>query len=112
LTGVFDFDIITLMKKQHGHPKFYKILNDLAELHSNKSHDYANPEDPLFNLRMFGWRGVIVRLGDKFCRLKSFYEKGTFKVKDESIKDTLRDMAIYSILGIILYEDEHQSNSR
>ena len=29
-----------------------------------------------------------------------------FKFKEESIKDTLMDMAIYSLITIILYEEE------
>lgn len=97
-----------MKKYKYGHPKFYELLDKMAEIHSNKSHDYANLQDPLYNLRMFGWRGVVVRLGDKFCRLKSFYEKGEFRVNDENVKDTFLDTAIYALLGIILYEEENE----
>ena len=90
---------------QWGHPRFYELLKVMAEMHSNKSHDYASRQDPLYNLRQFGWKGVVVRLGDKFCRLKGFVEKGELKVKDESIIDTFLDNAIYSLLAIVLYEE-------
>lgn len=42
--------------------------------------------------------GFLVRLNDKFARLRSFVKIGTLKVKDESIEDTLIDMANYCIL--------------
>jgi len=96
-----------MKKYPYGHPRFYQIIDELCETHSNKSHDYGGAEDPLYNLRQFGWKGVIVRLGDKFCRLKNFYEQGELKVKDEKIIDTFCDMAIYAVLGRILFEEEN-----
>lgn len=91
--------------KKAGHPKFYKLLEEIADLHSRKSSDYGS-EDPLSNLREFGWKGVVVRLGDKWHRIKGFAKKEKFEVKDESLKDTLMDNAVYSLLAIILYEEE------
>ena len=94
----------------YGHPMFYQILDELKELHSNKNRDYAG-DDPLSNLRMCekgglpGWKGVIVRLTDKISRLLTFMKKEQFQVKDESVEDTLRDAAIYSVLGLILYRE-------
>ena len=96
------------IKKPYGHKMFYELLDEIAEIHSNKSHDYGGKGNPLSNLEIFGWRGVIVRLGDKFCRLKNFYNQGEFKVKDENIIDTLLDLSIYSLLCIILLEEEHK----
>ena len=96
--------------KKYGHPKFYKLLEEIAELHSRKSRDYAG-DDPLSNLRDFGWKGVIVRLGDKWCRIKNFAEREKYEVKDESLKDTLMDNAVYSLLAWILYDDE-ESNKK
>lgn len=96
------------IKKPFGHKMFYDLLDEIAEIHSNKSHDYGGKENPLSNLSEFGWRGVIVRLGDKFCRLKNFYNQGELKVKDESVIDTLKDTAIYALLAIILYKEENK----
>lgn len=90
---------------QYGDPRFYKLLKEITEVYSNKSHDYGGA-DPLSNLRDFGWKGVVVRLGDKFHRLKNFVQQGELKVKDESVIDTLKDNAIYSLLAIILFEQE------
>jgi len=49
------------------------------------------------------WKGVLIRLTDKMSRLESFARKESFMVKDESVIDTLRDIAVYAILAIILY---------
>ena len=52
------------------------------------------------------WKGSVVRMGDKYARISNFIKKGDFKFKEESIKDTLMDMAIYSLITIVLYEEE------
>ena len=52
------------------------------------------------------WKGSVIRMGDKYARISNFIKKGDFQFKEESIKDTLMDMAIYSLITIILYEEE------
>lgn len=92
----------------YGHPGFYMLLGDMAELHSRKNHDYAGSGDPLRNFyksREQGvepWRGIMIRLSDKWSRLESFCRQNELKVKDESLEDTLMDNAVYSLLAIIL----------
>ena len=43
-------------------------------------------------------RGFLVRMTDKISRITSFAQKGILEVKDESVEDTLLDLANYSIL--------------
>lgn len=43
-------------------------------------------------------RGFLVRMLDKMCRITSFAQKGILEVKDESVEDTLFDLANYCIL--------------
>jgi hypothetical protein len=43
-------------------------------------------------------RGFLVRMTDKLSRITSFAQKGVLQVKDESIEDTLLDLANYCIL--------------
>jgi len=96
----------------HGHPRFYEILEQMKELHSRKNHDYAGTADPLKNLRackrleLEPFMGVMVRLQDKWSRLEEFVKSGQLMVKNESVIDTLLDSAIYSVLAIILYEEQ------
>jgi hypothetical protein len=42
--------------------------------------------------------GFLTRMTDKLCRLASFASKGELQVKDESVEDTLLDLANYCIL--------------
>ena len=49
-------------------------------------------------------------MGDKYARISNFIKKGEFKFKGENIKDTLMDMAIYSSITMILYEEEEEKH--
>ena len=51
------------------------------------------------------WKGVAIRIGDKFSRLMSFVKQEELKVKDESIRDTLIDMANYALICAVLYDE-------
>ena len=91
---------------------FYKLLNEMKEVHDTKRHDYASKEDVFRNFRTSemgdipAWKGVAIRIGDKFSRLMSFVKQEELKIKDESIKDTLIDLANYSLICAILYEEK------
>lgn len=69
-----------------------------------KGHDYAGDNSALSNLADFGWRGVVVRLSDKYHRLHNFLVQGCLKVKGESILDTLQDTANYAALTILVMQ--------
>lgn len=43
-------------------------------------------------------QGFLTRMSDKLSRIASFCAKGELLVKDESVEDTLKDLANYSIL--------------
>ena len=94
--------------------KFYKLLDEMKQIHDRKRHDYAKKDDVLSNFRTSelagipAWQGVAIRIGDKFSRLMSFVKKGKLKVKDESLKDTLIDLANYALICTILYEEEKE----
>jgi len=97
-----------------GHPGFYQLLGDMADLHSRKNHDYAGESNPLRNFyksREQGiepWRGVMIRLSDKWSRLESFCKQKKLAVKDESFEDTLIDNAVYSLIAILLKREEEK----
>lgn len=94
-------------------PKFHELLKEIAELHNKKNSDYATDEDPLSNLklcRQFGipaWKGCLVRMSDKWSRITQLSQKEA-SVVEESIIDTLKDLATYSLLCVILYEEENE----
>ncbi len=104
-------------KVYYGHPRFYALLEELSALHSRKNHDYAG-DDPLSNLRVseqFGipaWKGTLIRMADKWSRITTFAAKDRLEVKDESVKDTLKDLAVYSLLALILFEEGEKEESK
>ena len=110
------YDIGKNMNKQS--KRFYEILNVIKELHDKKRHDYADTADIFANFRLSelagtpAWQGSVIRMGDKYARICNFIKKGEFKFKEENIKDTLMDMAIYSLITMILYEEEIEKTSK
>ena len=73
--------------KTYGHPRFYELIEEIKQLHSDKNSDYAT-------------------MMDKWDRIIKLCNKDEPAVKDESIIDTLKDNAVYSLLCIILLEEE------
>ena len=98
--------------------RFYEILDVIKNLHDQKRHDYGANEDIFANFRLSelsgipAWQGSVVRMGDKYARISNFSKKGEFKFKGENIKDTLMDMAIYSLITMILYEEEEEKDGK
>ena len=92
--------------------RFEELTKELVVLHHTKSKDYGTLEDPLQNLREFSLLGIVIRLNDKMARLKSFVRNGKVFVRDESVKDTLKDIAVYSLLAIQLMEEEKEKNGK
>ena len=98
--------------------RFYELLEEIKALHDKKRHDYAQEADPFANFRLSelggidAWKGIAIRLGDKYSRLMSFIQKGELKFNDESIKDTLMDNAVYSLIALILYEESQENKDQ
>jgi len=96
---------------RRGHPKFYQLLEEMADLHSRKNANYTVGQDHFSNIReseRFGipaWKGTLIRMGDKWNRLMSL-GNGQPDMVGESMKDTLMDMAVYSLICIILLEEK------
>lgn len=74
---------------------FNIITTDLLKTYIKKNHDYGNSFEQ--SLDKFGLVAGVVRIGDKMNRIESLITKKAL-VEDESIKDTLLDMANYCIL--------------
>lgn len=95
---------------------FDKLLQEIQSLHDSKNHDYAADADPLSNLRKaeaFGvpaWKGVLVRLSDKWSRIEQLSNGKT--AKHESLRDSLIDNAVYSLLCVILLDEAPSSRTR
>lgn len=76
-----------------------------VEIMKRKNADYSGfNSDPYANFKEVQKLGVdpvdgfLTRMMDKVCRIKTFQIRGSLKVTDESAKDTLADLANYSML--------------
>ena len=94
-----------------GSREFLAVLDELRSLHLKKTLDYGVDEDALSNIRssadvvnMEPWAGCILRISDKMHRLKAFFRRG--KCEFDGIEDTLKDIACYAAIALVLYREQ------
>ena len=75
--------------------QFTNEAKQCVELYSKKNHDYGNSFDK--GMDNIGIAYGVGRIYDKMNRLITLTKKEA-QVKDESIDDTLRDLACYSMM--------------
>lgn len=75
-----------------------QICQKLNEIYAQKNHDYGDSFGKGY--AEYGMVMAVIRLEDKLNRLKSLL-KAEALVKDESINDTLMDLANYAIMAAI-----------
>lgn len=96
-------------KQRSGSERFHEVLEELGALHDKKQRDYGTTMDPFANVRAsteFGipaWVGSILRGNDKVARIKSMVRTG--RLANESVEDSLRDLAVYAIIALVLFEE-------
>ena len=78
---------------------FDDILKEMSEVHQRKNADYGNNFHKRYE--KYGFLTALLRLTDKMERLENIYEKGEIQVKDESVEDTLLDLANYAVMTIV-----------
>ena len=88
--------------------QFEGTLTEMYNIMKAKNADYASEWDPFANFRLVEqlWitsaeKAILVRMSDKMSRISNLLEREA-KVKDESIADTLSDLANYSVILKIL----------
>lgn len=86
--------------------RFSEITTEMAETYARKNSDYGDSFGQ--SVKEFGPVAGVVRISDKFNRLKSLLsaEKEQM-VSDEGIMDTLTDMANYCIMLRMELENEN-----
>lgn len=97
------------MKKKEGYcecAKMYivKTFDDLKELFLSKNADYG---DSVFNTGplcpdVSPEKAVAIRMEDKIKRLSNLMKEGS-QPENETITDTLKDLAVYSIILASMY---------
>lgn len=84
--------------------KHKQICEELNSLYAKKNHDYGDS----FHISFLeeGMSMPRIRLGDKLNRFKTLSRNTKQEVNDESIRDTLIDLANYAIMTILEMENE------
>ena len=102
----------TMEEKKDNVTLFREITQKMAETYAKKNTDYGDSFGK--SLDEFGLVAGIVRMSDKFNRIKNLIKQSnapencgietTPQVRDESIKDTLLDLACYSVMALVWLE--------
>lgn len=79
-----------------------RLCDGLNELYRTKNEDYGDTFGEGF--KEYGLIMPVIRLEDKFKRFKQLATGAEQKVKDESIIDTLRDLANYALMTVVELE--------
>ena len=87
------------------HELHKKILNEIHDTYKRKNADYGNSFGEQFI--EYGLLSAVIRLDDKMRRLKQLL-KNEAQVKNESIRDTLLDLANYAIMTIMELDKKNE----
>jgi hypothetical protein len=85
--------------------KAASLTSEALELMQLKNHDYTSGSgDPYANFRTaesFGVHpavGIVIRVGDKLQRIRTFAERGHLEVDGEGLRDACLDVINYAVL--------------
>ena len=91
-----------------------EVCNYLSNLYKTKNRDYGDSFAKSFS--EYGMTMSCIRLEDKLNRLKALtVNKQDQQVMDESVEDTLMDLANYAIMTVIelqIKEEENHGKSK
>ncbi len=86
--------------------KHKAVCDELNQLYERKNQDYGDSFHQSFVEE--GLAMPRVRLGDKLARFKTLSHGQTPQVSDETIRDTLMDLANYAIMTILELDEKFQ----
>lgn len=83
---------------------FETITKEMLELYKNKNSDYGSSVNDTY--QKYGMVSYLVRMEDKLNRARTLTQKQTQNVNDEKLRDTLIDLANYTILAVMELDKE------
>ncbi len=94
-----------------------ETLADVEYMIKKKNHDYTGGStDPFSNFRMSMIEGVpaetglLIRIQDKFQRIRTFLSRGTLEVDGEGIDDAIHDIIGYMLVLKGLIHEQQQED--
>ena len=92
--------------------EFENHLDSILQIVRAKNKDYSGEKDPFKNFRLVEEiglctveQGILTRMLDKISRIVNLVDKDP-EVVDESIQDTLKDLAAYSIILLVYLREK------
>lgn len=87
-----------------------EIMKLIHETYIQKNRAYGNSFDQ--SCDDFGISAAMVRMSDKWNRLKTLTKNKDIPQGDESIKDTLLDLANYCVMTYMWLENNEKENEK
>lgn len=87
---------------------FEDVVSDCVDLYKAKNADYGSSTTKTY--QQFGDISYATRINDKINRLNVLLTTSRQEVKDESIDDTILDIANYAILWLVDRKNKLNSN--
>lgn len=84
--------------------KLKELTNQILKIYMDKNSDYGDSFSKSY--KEFGIIAPVVRMNDKMERVKQLSKSDDRKVKDESLKDSLIDLANYALMTVIEIEGD------
>lgn len=94
-----EFKDSEISKKNEYIDFFDEIVEEMKDIHAKKNADYGNNFHKRYE--KWGFLTALLRLSDKMERLENIYENDDIQVKDESVYDTLIDLANYAVMTAV-----------
>jgi hypothetical protein len=95
-----------------------ELLEVMRDIHIKKNAGYSgDAPDAFSNFResedfdVSAFKGCMVRMSDKWSRIKCLSKNPDNDKVGEAITDTLIDLANYSIIAVCLYEEENRKEN-
>ncbi len=106
----------------NGHKGYLEAIIKAMKIHTAKNTDYSGGggpgDDPLANFKgseelgIDPGLGIILRMQDKFMRVKAFAKTGKLAVADEGVEDAMTDIANYALLYLALMGESTTDNDK
>ena len=87
--------------------RFEDITKSMSSIFRKKNHDYGNSFEQSLNEE--GLAASRIRMGDKWNRFKQLSKGVQAQVNDESLRDTLIDMANYAIMTVMWLDKQNDN---
>lgn len=109
LNGIYNYMHSITSPEKTDAIKHQDLLNEIHNMYVKKNKDYGNSFQDL--LDEFGILASVIPLDNKNKRVKSLAKNGTSEV-NESIEDSLLDMANYAIMTVLWLRKEKEKGEK